>query len=98
MELSRVILGPLTTEKTELQKTMRVYSVRVDKAATKVDIKNALEAFYDVEVTSVRIQRTGSKKRQLGAGRVIVKRHPMKKALITLSQKSKALDLTKFKS
>lgn len=98
MELSRVIIGPLTTEKTEMQKVMRVYTVRVDKAATKVDIKKAIETFYDVEVASVRIQRTGTKKRAVGAGRFIIKRHPMKKAFITLGAKSKALDLTKFKS
>lgn len=98
MELSRVIIGPLTTEKSEFMKTMRVYSVRVDKAATKVDIKKALENFYDVDVQSVRIQRVGTKSRAVGAGRSIIKRHPIKKALITLAAKSKALDLSKFKS
>lgn len=97
MELSRIILGPVVTEKTERLKTSRNYTVRVHNAATKVDVKAALKKFYDVDVASVRVMRTPTKARSLGAGRTMTKRHPSKKMIVTLTEKSPALDLAKFK-
>ena len=97
MDLSRIILGPVTTEKSERLKTERTYTLKVHPAATKVDIKNALKKFYDIEVASVRAVRVGTKQRSLGAGRTMTKRHPSKKMMITLDKNSPTLDLTKFK-
>lgn len=98
MELTRIILGPVTTEKSELQKEKRTYTLRVAPEATKIDVKNALRKYYDVDAVSVRVMRIGPKKRVIGAGKVMVKRKPWKKMLVTLSSKSKALDLVQFKS
>ncbi len=95
MELTRVILGNVITEKSEILKQDRTYALKVDPAATKVDIKNALHKFFNVEVTSVRVLRVGSKTRAVGP-RSIVKRRPYKKVFVTLTKNSKALDLAQF--
>lgn len=98
MELTRVILGPVVTEKSERQKVaQKTYTLRVANQATKVDIRAALKRLYDVDVADVRIVRVGGKVRMFGRGRVMQKRHPFKKAIIKLSPKSKTLDLTAVK-
>jgi large subunit ribosomal protein L23 len=97
MELTRVILGPVVTEKSELLKQERTYALKVDPAATKVDVKNALRTYFGVEAGSVRVMRVGSKTRAIGV-RTITKRKPFKKVFVTLTKDSKSLDLAKFKA
>ncbi len=98
MDLSRVITGNPVTEKTERQKADRIYTVQVDPAATKVDIAKALMEYFGVEPISVRVMRVRPKARSLGAGKIFTRRHRSKKAVITLSEKSKPLDLANFKT
>lgn len=99
MELSRVIVGPVVTEKAErLKGVNRTYTIRVAPNATKVDVISALKKYYDVEATSVRTMRTPRKKRLIGRGREMIKRPSMKKVMVTISQKSKPLDIANFKS
>lgn len=98
MDLSRIILGPIVTEKAERQKAARSYTLSVHNAATKVDVKTALTKFYQVEVASIRVMRTPTKSRKLGAGKVMTKRHPSKRMMVTLTDKSSALDFSKFKA
>lgn len=98
MDLSRVILGPIQTEKAERQKTdTKTYSLRVSPRSTKVDIKAALKKIYDVDALDVRVMRVGGKTRAIGRTRTMQKRHPYKKAIVKLASKSKTLDLTAFK-
>jgi large subunit ribosomal protein L23 len=99
MELSQIILGPVTTEKSERLKAQgprHTYTLRVHPKATKIDVKNALERYYDIEVESVRIVKVLSKSRSLPDGGMMEKRHAAKKALVTLAPKSKQLDLASF--
>lgn len=99
MELSRVIVGPVVTEKAErLKGVNRTYTIRVAPDATKIDVINALKKYYDVDALSVRVMRVPSKKRLVGRGKVLTKRHPVKKMMVTLSAKSKPLDIASFKS
>lgn len=98
MELSRVIVGSIVTEKAERSKLQKTYVLQVRNEATKVDVINALTKFYDVDVTSVRVQRVGRKVRQLGAGKILTKRHPYKKVYVTLGKKSPSLDLSASKA
>jgi large subunit ribosomal protein L23 len=101
MDLSRVIIGPVVTEKSERLKAgedVHTYTLRIAPTATKIDVKNALKAFYDVEVTAVRIVRTQPKTRLLPMGGTMEKRHAFKKALVTLGKKSKPLDLAAFQT
>lgn len=98
MELSRVIIGPVATEKSERMKTSdRTYTIRIAPNATKIDVRNALRKFYDIEATSLRVMRMPSKTRAVGRGKIITKRKPFKKMMITISEKSKPLDIANFK-
>lgn len=99
MDLSRVIVGHIVTEKAErLKGVNRTYTIRVAPRATKVDVRNALSKYYDVDATSVRTLRNPSKTRTIGRGRTMIKRKPYKKVMVTLSEKSKPLDIANFKS
>lgn len=98
MDLPRIILGPVLTEKAERLKTRRTHVLRVHPAATKVDIVHALERYFGVQVQGVRIQRVRPKTRLLKAGRMMTKRHAMRRALVTLREGSPALDLANFQS
>jgi len=100
MNYARIILGPVVTEKAERQKVQakRTYTLWVAKDATKIDVKSALEHFYDVKVAGMRVQVTRSKSRPFGQGQMMQKRPSLKKVYVTLAPKSKALDLTTFKN
>ena len=98
MDLTAVILGPITTEKSERLKAARTYTVRVHPKATKVEVEAALKTYWDCEVSSVRVQRVRGKTRAFGRGNVLEKRHPYKKAIVTLHPDSKPLDLAAFRT
>lgn len=100
MELTRVIVGPIVTEKAERLKAgaTRIYTLRVAPDATKVDIKNALRAHFNVEVSSVRMVRVQAKTRLIGNGGTMQKRRSFKKALVTLTKDSKPLDIASFET
>lgn len=100
MTSSRIILGPVVTEKAERLKAQpkHTYTLWIRNDATKVDITRALEEFYDIKVEGVRIQRTRSKSRAFGQNQTMQKRAAMKKALVTLAKGSKPLDLATFKN
>lgn len=97
MDISRVIIGSIVTEKAERLKGQKVYTLRVAADATKIDVRKALKRFYDVDVSSVRSMRTTTKTRAMGRG-FIVKRKPFKKVLVTLAEGSKQLDISAFKA
>lgn len=99
MELTRVIKGQITTEKSERQKaTGRTYTLKIDQAATKVDVSRALESLFQVAVQSVRVQWLRPKARALQGSKFLTKRHRSKRAIVTLTPKSKTLDLTTLKA
>lgn len=98
MHLSSVIIGPVVTEKAERLKTSGTHTVRVHPDATKIDVKNALRKYYDVEVASIRALRTRPKHRTGRKGETIEKRHRSKRMIIRLTKKSKALDLMNFQT
>jgi large subunit ribosomal protein L23 len=98
MDLSHVIIGPVVTEKAERLKTTQTYVLKVRQEATKVDVKNALRRFYDVDVASVRVLRTTPKRRIVGQGTIMEKRHRSKRMIVRLAPKSKALDLSTFRT
>ncbi len=100
MDLTNIILGPIVTEKSERLKAgeRHVYTLRVAPAATKIDVKNALKKFYDLDVTSIRMVQVRAKTRMLGKGVPMEKRKAYKKALVTAAAKSKSLDLASLRA
>jgi large subunit ribosomal protein L23 len=97
MHLSSVIIGPVVTEKAEKLKTAGTYVIRVQPAATKIDVKNALRTYYDVEVASIRTLRTVPKTRRNNQGIVMEKRRRQKRMIVRL-RKSNILDLSNFQT
>lgn len=85
MEIDRVILEPLTTEKAErLRESQNVVCFRVSRQANKVQIRHAVESLFEVEVKDVRTSNfTGKNKRW---GRFVGRRPNWKKAFVTLRQ------------
>lgn len=100
MELSTVIVGPIVTEKAERLKAgnARTYTLRIAHGATKIDVRNALNTHFGVEVKSVRIVRVQPKSRLVGMGAEMMKRKTFKKALVTLTTDSKPLDIAAFET
>ncbi len=78
-----ILRGAVVTEKTTLQKELNnQVTIKVDKRANRVDIKNAVEKTFNTKVKQVRtIQVKGKVKMR---GRIIGKRNDWKKAIVTL--------------
>ncbi|GEM_PF-558238 len=98
MDLSSVITGSPVTEKSERLKLSNVFTLTVASAATKIDVQNALERFFGVDVQSVRVMRVRPKSRAVGADKIFTKRARGKKVLVTLAPKSKGIDLAQFRT
>lgn len=79
-----VIIRPLITEKgTRLRLTLNQYPFEVAPDATKIDIKHALKALYNVDVVKVRTLWVKPKPKRLGMRRPGYTR-AWKKAIVTL--------------
>lgn len=98
MNLTQVIQGDIVTEKAERLKGQKVHTLKVHPKATKIDVGNALRRYYGVEPAAVRIVKVRAKTRTVGRGKSIQKRDASKRALVTLSAKSKSLDLSNFQT
>jgi large subunit ribosomal protein L23 len=85
------IVAPVITEKATMASEHNQVIFRVARAATKPEIKEAIEALFDVKVKSVNtLNRKGKKKRFRGiAGR----QKDIKKAVVTL-QEGHSIDVT----
>jgi large subunit ribosomal protein L23 len=80
-----VIVRPLLTEKTtRLQEESNQYAFEVGDAATKIEIKQAIESLFGVRVATVRTQVVRGKVKRFG--RYHGKRANWKKAIITLPE------------
>jgi large subunit ribosomal protein L23 len=78
-----VIIRPLVTEKTNLQKEMHnQVSFEVDRRANRIEIKRAVEEGFKVRVASVRTLQMLGKSTQ--RGRIQGKRRDWKKAIVRL--------------
>jgi large subunit ribosomal protein L23 len=78
-----IVRGPVVTEKTTLQKdTSNQVTLRVDRNANRVEIKDAVEKTFNTKVKQVRTIQVKGKVKQ--RGKIIGKRKDWKKAIITL--------------
>lgn len=87
-----VIVRPVVTEKSARDIEERnVYTFIVDKGANKVEIREAVEKIWDVNVQGVRTMRYAGKARRPLLGRMsrernVGRRPSYKKAMVTLSE------------
>ncbi len=85
MEYTQVLLKPLLTEKTTfLKEEATQLTFMVHPKANKIEIKNAVEKAFNVQVVAVNVVRKApsDRKRQ---GRVIGRKPGYKKAYVTLT-------------
>ena len=78
----KVLLSPHVSEKTTIAQGYNKYAFKTAPFATKLDIKNAVEALFDVKVKAVNISNVKSKTVRFGRG--MGKRGGWKKAYVTL--------------
>ncbi len=81
-----IILGPVITEKSYLEQQQGVYTFKVDKRATKTQIKKEIEAQFGVKVLNVNTLITKAKDKRVG--KYTGKTKTYKKAIVTLAQGS----------
>lgn len=87
MNIYDVIKKPLITEKTTIEKDAKnVISFVVDGNANKIEIKEAVEKLFKVEVSEVNTVNVAGKLKRVG--RNIGKRSNWKKAYVTLREGS----------
>ena len=85
-----IIKSPVLTEKSYDQIPQKKYTFLVDVDANKTQIKVAIEEIFEVKVASVNTSRKmGKIKRQ---GRTQGRRPETKKAFVTLTKDSKAIE------
>ena len=83
MEQYQILRGPVVTEKTTLQKELNnQVTLKVDKRANRVQIKDAVEKSFNTKVKQVRTLQVKGKVKQ--RGKIIGKRKDWKKAIVTL--------------
>ena len=86
-----IIRSPLITEKATIISEHNQVSFRVPLAATKPEIRAAVEGLFDVKVTSVNtLRQQGKVKRFRGR---LGKRNDTKKAIVTLAE-GNSIDIT----
>ncbi|MDD3919870.1 MAG: 50S ribosomal protein L23 [Eubacteriales bacterium] len=85
-----IILKPVLTEKSYDYLPSKVYTFIVDKRANKTEIRQAVEAVFDVKVDDVHtVNRLGKMKRQ---GAHEGRRASTKKAYVKLKKDSKGIE------
>ena len=85
MDIYQVIKEPHITEKGTLQKEgNNQISFKVHKRANKIEIKRAVETFFNTKVIEVKTMNVRGKKRRMG--RNVGKKPDWKKAVVKLAQ------------
>jgi large subunit ribosomal protein L23 len=85
MNIYDVIVRPLWTEKSEINKWQGKYTFEVNLHANKVEIKRAVEQIYDVKVQSVNVMVVPAKISRRRGRKPIVRRPVWKKAVVTVA-------------
>jgi len=82
MQMHEVIKKPLITEKNAALQAQGKYAFEVDKRANKNQVKEAVEAGFNVTVTTVNMVTMRGKSKRMG--RRLVQTPDWKKAVVTL--------------
>ena len=83
MMAHEIIIRPLITEKTSIQKEMfNQLTFEVDRRANRIEVKRAIETIFKVRVAGVKTMQVTGKIKQ--RGRITGKRRDWKKAIVTL--------------
>jgi large subunit ribosomal protein L23 len=90
-----VLIRPLVTEKSSYQSgKLSQYSFVVADKATRTLVKDAVETLFEVTVERVNILNAPAKRsRRTRSRRLLVRRSAFKKAIVTLAEGSKPLEI-----
>lgn len=80
-----VIIKPIVTEKSNDEMQFGKYTFKVNKKATKVDIRRACEKLFNVKVLNVNTMTVKGKTKRVG--RYVGKTSDWKKAIVTIDTK-----------
>lgn len=89
MKLSEVLIKPILTEKANAQsEKQNKFAFRVNRKANKLEIKDAVEAFYNVTVKDVHtiVVPAKNKTRYTKAGFIQGEKPAYKKAYVTVAE------------
>ena len=86
-----VIIRPIITENSMDMAEEKKYAFEVAKTANKTEVRKAIEEIFDVEVAKVNVVNVSGKKKRMG--RTIGTTASYKKAVVTLTQASKEIEL-----
>ena len=102
MKPEDIIIAPVITEKSNDELQIGKYTFEVNKKATKIDIKNAVEKLFEVKVLNVNTMTVKGKEKRVGAntGRrpdwkkaiVAVDTNPTEKSYLTKGGKEVKID------
>ena len=81
-----VIIKPIITEKSNDEMQFGKYTFKVNKKATKVDVRRACEKLFNVKVLSVNTLNAPTKKKRVG--RYTGRTNQVKKAIVKLAEGS----------
>ena len=83
--ITDVLKKPVLTEKSmTLQAESNKYTFDVDVNANKIEIKNAVEAMFNVKVVNVNVTNVRAKPKRMG--RYVGKTNKRRKAIVTLAE------------
>lgn len=84
MDKYQVIKRPIVTEKTTKLAEQNKYTFEVDRNANKIEIKNAIEAIFEVKVTDVNVINEIAKAKRVGQHSGF--KPAVSKAIVTLAE------------
>ncbi len=87
-----IIRRPIITERSMAASELKRYTFEVAKTANKVEIAKAIEEIFGVKVVKVNTMNMQGKMKRVGA-QPAGRRASWKKAIVTLSADSKAIEL-----
>jgi large subunit ribosomal protein L23 len=82
VNVNEVLIKPLITEKNTMLGAAGKYTFKIDRRANKVQVKEAVEAIFKVNVTAVNTITVPPKTRRVG--RTVGKTQSWKKAVVTV--------------
>ena len=77
-----IIIAPVVTEKSSSEIAEGKYTFKVNKKATKIDVKRAVEKLFEVKVLNVNTITVKGKEKRVG--RNVGKTSDWKKAIVTI--------------
>lgn len=85
-----IIIKPIITERSMDALQAGKYTFKVDKRANKIEIADAIEKLFDVQVAKVNTMNCNGRTKRVG--RFVGKTADWKKAIVTLKEDSKTIE------